>query len=85
MYAIRSYYGFIEEIKHRYEQDEIRMIKRILIEGVRKNENVVITLFERSQMYVLNSRITSYNVCYTKLLRFYCQVLALEMNIIAQY
>ena len=29
---------FIEEIKHRYEQDEIRMIKRILIEGVRKNE-----------------------------------------------
>ncbi len=30
--------GFIEEIKHRYEQDEIRMIKRILIEGVRKNE-----------------------------------------------
>ncbi|HNQ36620.1 MAG TPA: TetR/AcrR family transcriptional regulator [Prolixibacteraceae bacterium] len=30
--------GFIEEIKNRYEQDEIRMIKRILIEGVRKNE-----------------------------------------------
>ncbi len=30
--------GFIEEIKHRYEQDEIRMIKRILIEGVRKSE-----------------------------------------------
>ena len=30
--------GFIEEIKIRYEQDEIRMIKRILIEGVRKNE-----------------------------------------------
>ena len=30
--------GFIEDIKHRYEQDEIRMIKRILIEGVRKNE-----------------------------------------------
>lgn len=30
--------GFIEEIKHKYEQDEIRMIKRILIEGVRKNE-----------------------------------------------
>lgn len=30
--------GFIEEIKTRYEQDEIRMIKRILIEGVRKNE-----------------------------------------------
>jgi len=30
--------GFIEEIKLRYEQDEIRMIKRILIEGVRKNE-----------------------------------------------
>ncbi len=30
--------GFIEEIKSRYEQDEIRMIKRILIEGVRKNE-----------------------------------------------
>ncbi|MFW5773726.1 MAG: TetR/AcrR family transcriptional regulator [Tangfeifania sp.] len=29
---------FIEEVKHRYEQDEIRMIKRILIEGVRKNE-----------------------------------------------
>ncbi|MFW6310298.1 MAG: TetR/AcrR family transcriptional regulator, partial [Prolixibacteraceae bacterium] len=28
---------FIEEVKHRYEQDEIRMIKRILIEGVRKN------------------------------------------------
>lgn len=27
--------GFIEEIKNRYEQDEIRMIKRILIEGVR--------------------------------------------------
>jgi len=30
--------GFIEDIKHKYEQDEIRMIKRILIEGVRKNE-----------------------------------------------
>ncbi len=30
--------GFIEELKNRYEQDEIRMIKRILIEGVRKNE-----------------------------------------------
>jgi AcrR family transcriptional regulator len=30
--------GFIEEIKTRYEQDEIRLIKRILIEGVRKNE-----------------------------------------------
>ena len=30
--------GFIEEVKIRYEQDEIRMIKRILIEGVRKNE-----------------------------------------------
>ncbi|HNU78600.1 MAG TPA: TetR/AcrR family transcriptional regulator, partial [Prolixibacteraceae bacterium] len=29
--------GFIEEIKHRYEQDEIKLIKRILIEGVRKN------------------------------------------------
>ncbi len=29
---------FIEDIKLRYEQDEIRMIKRILIEGVRKNE-----------------------------------------------
>jgi len=28
---------FIDEIKRRYEQDEIRMIKRILIEGVRKN------------------------------------------------
>jgi AcrR family transcriptional regulator len=30
--------GFIEDIKNRYEQDEIRLIKRILIEGVRKNE-----------------------------------------------
>jgi len=30
--------GFIEDIKHKHEQDEIRMIKRILIEGVRKNE-----------------------------------------------
>lgn len=30
--------GFIDKIKLRYEQDEIRMIKRILIEGVRKNE-----------------------------------------------
>jgi AcrR family transcriptional regulator len=30
--------GFIEDIKHKYEQNEIRMIKRILIEGVRKNE-----------------------------------------------
>lgn len=29
---------FIDEIKTRYEQDEIRMIKRILIEGVRKSE-----------------------------------------------
>lgn len=29
---------FIENLKHRYEQEEIRMIKRILIEGVRKNE-----------------------------------------------
>ncbi|MGE0019264.1 MAG: TetR/AcrR family transcriptional regulator [Draconibacterium sp.] len=30
--------GFIDDIKQKYEQDEIRMIKRILIEGVRKNE-----------------------------------------------
>jgi AcrR family transcriptional regulator len=30
--------GFINDIKRRYEMDEIRMIKRILIEGVRKNE-----------------------------------------------
>ena len=30
--------GFIEDIKLKYEQNEIRMIKRILIEGVRKNE-----------------------------------------------
>jgi len=29
---------FIEDIKLRHEQEEIRMIKRILIEGVRKNE-----------------------------------------------
>jgi len=30
--------SFINEIKLRYEQDEIKLIKRILIEGVRKNE-----------------------------------------------
>lgn len=30
--------GFIDEVKRKYEQDEIRMIKRILIEGVRKSE-----------------------------------------------
>lgn len=30
--------GFIDEIKIKHEQDEIRMIKRILIEGVRKGE-----------------------------------------------
>lgn len=30
--------GFINDVKLKYEQDEIRMIKRILIEGVRKNE-----------------------------------------------
>ncbi|NQU87340.1 MAG: TetR/AcrR family transcriptional regulator [Mariniphaga sp.] len=30
--------GFIEDLKHKYEQDEVRIIKRILIEGVRKNE-----------------------------------------------
>jgi AcrR family transcriptional regulator len=30
--------GFIDKVKLKYEQDEIRMIKRILIEGVRKNE-----------------------------------------------
>jgi AcrR family transcriptional regulator len=29
---------FIEKVKQKYEQDEIRIIKRILIEGVRKNE-----------------------------------------------
>ncbi len=29
---------FINDVKHRYEQDEIRLIKRILIEGVRKGE-----------------------------------------------
>lgn len=29
---------FIDNLKLRYEQEEIRMIKRILIEGVRKNE-----------------------------------------------
>ena len=28
---------FIENIKHKYDQEEIRMIKRILIEGVRKS------------------------------------------------
>lgn len=30
--------SFIDDVKLKYEQDEIRMIKRILIEGVRKNE-----------------------------------------------
>ncbi len=30
--------SFIDDIKRKYELDEIRMIKRILIEGVRKNE-----------------------------------------------
>jgi len=30
--------SFINEVKLKYEQDEIRMIKRILIEGVRKDE-----------------------------------------------
>jgi AcrR family transcriptional regulator len=30
--------GFIEDVKNRYEHDEIRLIKRILIEGVRKSE-----------------------------------------------
>ena len=30
--------GFINDVKRKYELDEIRMIKRILIEGVRKNE-----------------------------------------------
>lgn len=30
--------GFIEDIKQKYEQNEIRIIKRILIEGVRKDE-----------------------------------------------
>lgn len=30
--------SFINEVKLRYEQDEIKLIKRILIEGVRKNE-----------------------------------------------
>ena len=30
--------GFINDVKRRYELDQIRMIKRILIEGVRKNE-----------------------------------------------
>jgi AcrR family transcriptional regulator len=30
--------SFINDVKLRYEQDEIRLIKRILIEGVRKNE-----------------------------------------------
>ncbi len=30
--------GFIDEVKLKYERTEIRMIKRILIEGVRKNE-----------------------------------------------
>ncbi|MFZ5428720.1 MAG: TetR/AcrR family transcriptional regulator [Bacteroidota bacterium] len=29
---------FINDVKNRYEQDEIRLIKRILIEGVRKGE-----------------------------------------------
>ncbi len=29
---------FIENLKQKYDQEEIRMIKRILIEGVRKNE-----------------------------------------------
>ncbi|GAB1451590.1 hypothetical protein MASR2M47_16460 [Draconibacterium sp.] len=29
---------FINDVKRKYELDEIRMIKRILIEGVRKNE-----------------------------------------------
>lgn len=30
--------AFINDVKLRYEQDEIRLIKRILIEGVRKDE-----------------------------------------------
>ena len=29
--------GFIDELKEKYARDEIRMMKRILIEGVRKD------------------------------------------------
>ena len=67
MYAIRSYYGDIlvsSEIKDgcylKKYNGKFREIDTVLVKG--KNEPTTIFSLE-------DTRITSYNVCYTKLLR----------------
>ena len=61
MYAIRSYYDrFVDLI--RYGQDVM------LLDEV--DQHPVLGIAEHAARRVIRRRITSYNVCYTKLLRF---------------
>ena len=62
MYAIRSYYGVNENVKN--------VLKNNGIENLLGSENICSNIneaIEKSKLIL--SRITSYNVCYTKLLR----------------
>ena len=69
MYAIRSYYGFISiELQHIYRQTDKQFIE--VLNQIRENRLDAASRAILQQRY-LPHRITSYNVCYTKLLRFY--------------
>ena len=88
MYAIRSYYAFVEghtlldyaSEKNISTREKIQLFTRIcevvavlhradLIHRDLKSENLMIDEFGEVALLDFGLRITSYNVCYTKLLR----------------
>ena len=77
MYAIRSYYDE-ERYKHITKYDNIpfyKTVKKYLRKLVKKKQISRLDYYRGEmcpdRIAMLNNRITSYNVCYTKLLRFY--------------
>ena len=78
MYAIRSYYGYLQIIIETSENSELENISagdKIKFKPYLKDHNEKLNkknYFNKqiiSNVDVKNNRITSYNVCYTKLLR----------------
>ena len=64
MYAIRSYYDFSESQAIEYVEDYYDFYN-----ADHKAENIRVRRISNNVFKVSLSRITSYNVCYTKLLR----------------
>ena len=78
MYAIRSYYAKYDEISEfcnrkitdKFDNYGLELVD-FVVENISLPEEVEAMLDKKSSMNILgnNIRITSYNVCYTKLLR----------------